>query len=314
MRILVTGGNGFIGKSVVAQLSATAQVCAPKWRMPTNPDSYQTQPNNTSTQLKYWNDALSGKDTIIHLAGRAHVIHDSSIDPLSEFRAINVQGTINLARLASQNAVKRFVFISSIGVNGGKTNSFGITEGTTPAPHADYALSKWEAERALEKVAREGNMEIVIIRPPLVYASHAPGNFGRLLRLVKTGIPLPLASIKNQRSMIALENLVDFITLCTHHPSAANQLFVISDGISVSTPDIIRYLARGMDQSARLFPVPQSLLRAGASLLGKAPLYSQLCESLVVDPTKAQQLLKWKPIISADEALVKAGTEFKNSN
>jgi len=311
MHVLVTGGSGFIGRSVVARLKDEIQVTAPALRLPTSDISPSHLNDHHDNQLfRDWNDVMAGKDVVVHLAGRAHLMHDPANDPLSAFRAINVDGTINLARMASQHAVKRFVLISSIGVNGRKTDATGFNENTPPAPHADYALSKWEAECELWKITKGTNMEVVIIRPPLVYAGNAPGNFHRLLQIIKAGIPLPLGSINNQRSMIALENIVDFIFLCIHHPAAANELFVISDGTDVSTPEIIRCLAKGMNRRSYLFPIPQSVLRTGASILGKSALYSQLCDSLVVDSRKARRLLGWKPTTPTDTALVKAGHDY----
>lgn len=261
-----------------------------------------------------WRSTVAKQDVLVHLAGRAHMLRDAVEDPLLAFRNVNVEGTLNLAKLARDNGVKRFVFISSIGVNGAHTVGRAVNEESMPAPHAEYALSKWEAEQGLWDVVRDSGMELVIIRPPLVYAGHAPGNFGRLLKLVAARIPLPLGSIRNQRSVIALENLVRFISLCVDHPAAANELFVISDGQDVSTPQIIQYLAQGMyNKSSRLFPMPQTWLRTGARLVGKSNMYSQLCDSLVIDSSKARELLGWRPVVSTHDGLKKAGYDFLNS-
>ena len=182
------------------------------------------------------------------------------------------------------------------------------------APHADYALSKLEAEQGLRELVQGSDMQLVIIRPPLVYAGDAPGNFQRLLKLVASGVPLPFALVDNRRSMIALENLVSFIGLCVEHPAAANELFLISDGTDVSTPQIISNLAKGMGRNSYLWPLPDSLMRWGASLLGKQAMYSQLCGSLAIDSRKAQNLLGWRPVVSAADALQQAGREYLSLN
>lgn len=313
MAILLTGGTGFVGRLVTARLAKHHAVVVP---FLSTVHTQHEQPSVTYVNVARlpetdrWGSALNGCETVVHLAGRAHVLRESAADSLAAFRKVNVEGTLSLARLARDNGVKRFVFVSSIGVNGGRTTGSSVTEESVAAPHADYALSKWEAEQGLWDVVRGTDMELVIIRPPLVYAGHAPGNFARLLKLVAAGVPLPLGLVRNQRSMVALENLVDFLVLCIDHPDAANELFVISDGQDVSTPQIIQYLAQGMNKSPRLFPMPPSVLNAGARLLGKGNMYSQLCDSLVVDSSKARRLLGWRPVISTGDGLKKAGHEF----
>src|SRR5690606_27541224 len=222
----------------------------------------------------------------------------------------NVEGAIQLARLAQNAGVKRFVFLSSIGVHGSHCDGLPFTETSPMSPHAAYAVSKWEAETALWDVVNGSGMELVIIRPPLVYAGHAPGNFGRLLRLIARGVPIPLGGVTNSRSMIALENLVDFIDLCTRHSAAANETFVIADGVDISTPEIISNIAHGMNMHARLVRVPLPHLRAATLLAGKSGLYTQLCKSLTVDASKARTKLGWRPVIGTPEALRQAGMEF----
>ncbi|KAB0518340.1 NAD-dependent epimerase/dehydratase family protein [Pseudomonas extremorientalis] len=258
-----------------------------------------------------WHDALAGVDCVVHLAGRAHVMSQES-NALALFRESNTEATLNLARQAAAQGVQRFVFISSIGVNGALTTEQPFSETSVPSPHADYAVSKLEAETGLMQLSKTTEMEIVIIRPPLVYAAHAPGNFRRLLKLVHSGIPLPFGRVKNSRSMIALENLVDLISVCVDHPAAANQVFLASDGVNFSTAQIIDLLAKGMGRKVRLIPLPVGLLRVSSKLLGKPGLYTQLCGSLQIDSSKARQLLGWVPPVPAETAMIKAGQAFSN--
>lgn len=317
MNILLTGATGFIGRCLVKLLSENILInVVGVSRVSQHENSprirYVQMPDMQSTND--WNHAIDGCEVVIHLAGRAHVLQDSSSDPLAEFRAVNVQGTLTLARQAMTAGVKRFIFISSIGVNGSHTTDKPFDEHSVAAPHADYALSKLEAEQGLRELVQGSDMQLVIIRPPLVYAGSAPGNFQRLLKLVASGVPLPFALVDNRRSMIALENLVSFIGLCVEHPAAANELFLISDGTDVSTPEIIYNLAKGMGRNAYLCPLPDSLMRWGASLLGKQAMYSQLCGSLAIDSRKTQNLLGWRPVVSAVDALQQAGREYVSLN
>jgi len=227
---------------------------------------------------------------------------DEVADPLAEYRRVNVDGALNLARQAATAGVKRFIFISSIGVNG-NINTRPFTEGDTPNPAELYAQSKWEAEQGLWEIQRETGMELVIIRPPLVYGPNAPGNFGSLMRWVEKGVPLPLGAIHNQRSLVALDNLVDLIIACIDHPAAANQVFLAGDGQDLSTTELLRGVARAMGKSSRLIPVPSSLLMLGATLLGKKAVAQRLLGSLRVDISKARNVLGWEPPISVEEGL-----------
>lgn len=310
MNILVTGATGFVGSALCSRLVDSGHSVRALVRGDT------PTLNNVASVKGALNDeaalasALEGIDCVVHLAGRAHQLNDDAADPLVAFRAVNRDGTLLLANCAKAAGVKRFVFISSIGVNGSATTDLPFTELAPPAPHADYAISKLEAEEGL-LVLQTYNFEVVIIRPPLVYAAHAPGNFARLLKLVSLGVPVPFASLRNQRSMIALENLVEFICLCMTHPAAANELFLISDAVPVSTADIFRYLARGMDKRLVMLPFPLTAMKVGARLLRKEALYTQLCGSLVVDSTKAKALLHWEPLLSPEQSLVNAGELYK---
>jgi nucleoside-diphosphate-sugar epimerase len=226
---------------------------------------------------------------------------------LAEFRKVNVEGALRLARVSAEVGVKRFVFLSSIGVHGLATAANErLTEVSQPNPHNAYALSKWEAEQGLMKIAAETGLEVVIIRPPLVYGPNAPGNFAALMRAVHRGWPLPLGAVHNQRSIVALDNLVDFIITCITHPKAANQTFLVSDGQDLSTSELVRGMAQAAGVPARLLPVPMWALQAGASLLGKGDAVQRLCGNLQVDISKARSLLGWVPPVSVAEGLRRA--------
>jgi nucleoside-diphosphate-sugar epimerase len=249
---------------------------------------------------------LTGCETVVHLAARVHVMADTAADPLEEFRRVNVQGTLNLARQAAVAGVRRFVFVSSIGVNCAETYRRPFTAHDEVAPHSPYAVSKYEAELGLQALAAETGMEVVIIRPPLVYGPGAPGNFGSLLRWLKRGVPLPLGAIHNQRSLVALDNLVDLIITCLTHPAAANQTFLVSDGEDVTTTELLRRMGQALGRPAHLIPVPVSWLKLAAKLVGKPDVAQRLCGSLQVDIEKTRRLLDWTPPISLDEGLKKA--------
>lgn len=306
-KILVTGANGFVGRILCDTLRKKGGDVIAAVRTKRSAGEFQT---GDLSEVTDWTDALAGVKTVIHLAARVHVLNDTAHNPLAAFRAVNVDGTLNLATQAAKSGVKRFVFISSIGVNGAATFAEPFTELSTPRPHSPYAVSKLEAEEGLKDVCRKAGMEFVIVRPPLVYGPGAPGNFATLLKLVHRRFPLPLGSVSNRRSMIALENLVDFITLCADTPAAANQLFLVADGEDVSTPSLIRSLAAGMGVPARLFCVPLWVLDAGARATGKRGMFQQLCGSLQLDTRKATNLLEWKPPATTDEALRRAAQGY----
>jgi nucleoside-diphosphate-sugar epimerase len=255
--------------------------------------------------------SCSDIDCVIHLAGRAHVLRETGANPAERYRSSNFQATIDLAEAARAGGVKRFVFVSSIGVNGVLTKDEVFDELSAPNPQSHYAASKYEAEGGLVRGLSGSATEYVIVRSPLVYDATAPGNFCRLLRLVSRGLPLPFESISNRRSMVALENLIDFLTLSISHPSAAQQLFLISDGVDVSTPEIIRYVAEGMGRNAKLFPVNRSFARWALGAIGKEPIFIQLWCSLQIDSSKARNLLGWKPKLDARQALISAGNLYR---
>lgn len=298
VRILITGANGFVGSALAKNMAASGMRVRAAVRKPfvatAGVEPYLLSGFDSSAGLR---SVLEGVDIVVHAAARAHVMHEKLADPLAEYRHVNVQGTAHLARQAAQAGVRRFVFISSIGVNGNRTNR-PFTEKDNPHPHDSYSISKYEAEQALWQVARDTSMEVVIIRPPLVYGPGAPGNFTSLVRWIKRGLPLPLGAVHNRRSLVALDNLVDFIALCAspeRSPQAANQTFLVSDGDDVSTTELLRRVAQAYGLPARLLPVPVCLMLKVARLMGKAVAANSLLSFLQVDASKAQILLGWAP-------------------
>ncbi|MFG5861349.1 UDP-glucose 4-epimerase family protein [Metapseudomonas sp. CR1201] len=312
MRVLLTGATGFIGSGLLQRLLQdglhlpVAAIRRPSADLHSDVPCIHVGELSLNTD---WSVALTGADVVVHAAARAHVIKESSSDPLAEFRSVNLDGTLALANQAALAGVKRFVFISSIGVNGNQSfRPFKVDD--TPNPVEPYAISKLEAELGLRRLTAETGMEVVIIRPPLVYGPQAPGNFARLINIVAKGIPLPFGAIHNQRSLVSLDNLVDLIVTCIDHPAAANQTFLVSDGEDLSTTELLRRMGAALGKPARLLPVPSWLLEAGAVMLGKKALYQRLCGSLQVDISKTRELLGWEPPISVDAALRKTAKHF----
>jgi len=310
-RVLVTGCGGFIGRAVCHELrrrkiefNGTTRIRTLEMDFPV----YQITDINQQTD---WRKSLSEVDVVLHLAGRAHVLNDKATDPLSEFRRVNVAGTINLAQQALESGARRFIFMSSIGVNGNITCTSPFNELSPPTPHADYAVSKLEAEHELRKLFEKIPAQLVIIRPPLVYGPEVPGNFRRLLNFVARELPLPLGAIHNQRSMIAVENLVDFLITCIQHPRAGGEMFLVADGTDISTPRLIRLLGEGMGKTPLLLPVPKVLLKFCAWIARRSSLYQQLCCSLQVDATKAHTILNWTPTVGMEDALRETAEWFK---
>jgi nucleoside-diphosphate-sugar epimerase len=253
-----------------------------------------------------WKDVLTGYEVIVHLAARVHVLTDTAADPLEEFRRINVQGTLNLALQAVAAGVQRFVFVSSIKVNGEATHlGVPFREVDTPAPLSAYGVSKMEAEQGLREIARKTSMEVVIIRPPLVYGPGVKANFADMMRWLKRGVPLPLGAIHNQRSLVSLDNLIDFLMTCITHPAASNQTFLVSDGEDVSTTELLYRMGQALGHPARLLPLPVSALKVAAALVGKSDVAQRLCGSLQVDLEKTRRLLDWTPPLSLNEGLKK---------
>jgi nucleoside-diphosphate-sugar epimerase len=303
VNILLTGANGFIGSRLARVLNSIPEISLSSVvrRRVEISESYVFPVPSIEANTD-WTHLLANQQVVIHTAARAHIIKEKAADPLAEYRRVNVEGTLNLARQAAAAGVKRFIFISSIGVNG-NINTRPFTEWDTPNPAGLYAQSKWEAEQGLWGIQRETGIELVIIRPPLVYGPNAPGNFGSLIRWTEKGFPMPLGSIHNQRSLVALDNLVDLIITCITHPAAANQLFLAGDGKDLSTTELLRRLAQVSGKPSWLIPIPGSLLVFVATLLGKKVLAMRLLGSLQVDISKARDLLSWIPPISVEEGL-----------
>lgn len=307
-RLLLTGASGFIGQAVFQQFAQRGIAVRPVYRSSAQAfgiaDAVIVPSLDADTE---WSVVMQRVDFVVHAAARAHIMQDDALDPLTEYRRVNVQGTLNLARQAAAAGVRRFVFISSIKVNGeGTLPGQPFTADDVPAPQDAYGISKAEAEAGLWQIAQSTGMELVIIRPVLVYGSGVKGNLASMLRWVQRAVPLPLGAVTtNRRSLVALDNLVDLIVLCTQHPQAANQIFLASDGLDVSTTELLCRMAAAVQRPARLWPVPVGLLHLGARLLGKQAVAQRLLGSLQVDIVKNHQLLGWQPPVTMQAALQK---------
>ena len=306
-KILVTGASGFIGRALCRHLEAGSYDVRGLIRGEGKCEPGIDYVKLDLEQAGSLSDVCAGVDCVVHLAGRAHVLSEACENPIEAFRRANCEASLRLARQAVESGVRRFIFVSSVGVNGAETSVKPFDESCDSKPHADYARSKSEAEQKLKELLAGTKTELVIIRPPLVYGVDAPGNFSRLLRLVATGLPLPMGRINNRRSIVSLDNLVSFIIRCIGHPAAAGQLFLVSDGEDISTAEMIRALAQGMKKKNLMFPVPDALLKFSAKLIGKEALYVQLYRSLQVDSSKSRNLLGWQPTKSTVEALRDVG-------
>ena len=309
-KILVTGATGFIGSAVVRRLLTQDEFHAVAVAVRKDglhwPEGIKQEIVGDLDAFTDWSNAVRDISVVVHCAARAHLLVETSGSPLNEFRRVNALGSLNLARQAAASGVQRFLFVSSIGVNGAETFQQPFTDRDPVAPHSSYAVSKYEAELGLQALAAETGMELVIIRPPLVYGPQAPGNFGSLMRWLQRGVPLPLGAIHNRRSLVALDNLVDLIVTCLTHPAAANQTFLVSDGEDVSTTDLLRRMGNAMNCPARLLPVPAGWLEQAAALLDKRDMAQRLCRSLQVDIKKTRSLLSWQPPLTLDEGLKRA--------
>jgi nucleoside-diphosphate-sugar epimerase len=307
--VLVTGASGFVGGAVVDSLAAVGRPVLGVSRSVAGGQPFAPGPGLAPDSD--WRHLLNDVDAIVHAAARVHVMRDQLADPLAEYRAVNVAGTLRLARQAADAGVRRFVFISSIKVNGESTGTgTAFRADDAPAPGDPYGVSKMEAEQGLERLASETGMEVAIIRPPLVYGPGVKANFEALMRWLSRGVPLPLGAVENRRSLVALANLVDLITTCIDHPAAANQVFLASDDDDLSTTALLRRLATALGKPARLIPVPPSLLELGASLLGKGGVAQRLLSNLQVDIAKTKERLGWQPPVSVDRALELTARDF----
>jgi len=304
MKVLVTGASGFIGRGLVAYLLARGSEVVPVVRRASE------IPNERVLNLEdrdAWCAALEGCDSVVHLAGRAHVMRETATDPAQAFNTANVDNTLTVARYAAAAGVPRFVFLSTVKVNGESTQPGQCFHADDkPDPQDDYARSKLAAEEALFELSEKTGLEVVVIRPPLVYGPGVKGNFAQLIRWGTGRIPLPLGAIDNARSMIALDNLLQFMRLCADRaasPKAANQVFLVADGPAVSTTQLLRNVAIAFGRGPWLVPVPGALLRWMARLLGKSDTADKLLGSLVVSDEKARALLGWKPSMDPNEQL-----------
>jgi nucleoside-diphosphate-sugar epimerase len=309
MTTLVTGANGFVGSALCARLRKDAvSVRGAVRTLKSQPDGAEEVAIGNLFSETDWTSALRNVEKVVHLAARVHVMNDKNSDPLTEFRRVNVEGTANLARQAAAAGVRRFIFLSSIKVNGEFTvagQPFSADD--VPAPQDAYGISKHEAEQSLRQIAEETGMEVVIIRSPLVYGPGVKANFAAMMRWLARGLPLPLSAVtQNRRSLVALDNLVDLILTCLDHPAAANQTFLASDGEDLSTADLLQRMGSAMGRAARLFYVPAVFLKLAAHLVNKPGIYQRLCGSLQLDITKTRQVLGWVPPVSVNEGLRRA--------
>lgn len=311
VNILLTGATGFIGHKLVDYLLQYTKAnlrLAVRTTSDYTPTSRISVVHISSLSDKIdWQESLKDCDIVIHAAARVHVMHEMERDPLTAFREINVTGTLNLACQAAKAGARRFIFLSSIKVNGESSRSNQpFREKDIEAPTAPYAISKYEAEKSLLLLAQETGMEVVIIRPVLVYGVGVKGNFQYMLRWLKKGLPLPLALIRNKRSYLSVENLVDFVLTCIGHPNAANQIFLLSDDHDLSVPELLQKLSLVLNKKLLLLPVPIWLLKYLANMVGKQEVVLRLCESLQVDISKAKEMLDWHPKTHIDDALRRA--------
>ncbi len=309
-RVLVTGATGFVGNRLCKTLTEAGYNVRAGFRRPypyNNDLAVQESVvvGDIGSNSK-WEDALQDVDCVIHLAARVHVMKEVDGDPLAAFLEVNSEGTVCLAEQAAGLGVKRFVYVSSIKVNGEETSHTSFAADDQPNPQDFYGVSKAEAELRLQEISSRTGMAVVIVRPPLVYGSGVRGNFLRLMKLVEHGIPLPFAMVNNTRSMITLKNLTDLLVKCLEHPKAVGEIFLVSDGIDWSTPGLIRSIAQNMDVPARLFPVPLLLLMVAGRITGQWGAISRICSSLQVDFSKTQELLEWTPSQSPEEGIQEA--------
>lgn len=312
-KILVTGGTGFVGSALLKRLAGRQGFNVLAWTRRANSilPTGVTPVSLSASRTFAAGTPVQGVDTVVHCAARVHVMDDEAPDPLVEFRRVNVAMTLDLARSAVEIGARRFIFISSIKVNGETTQPGSpFTALDTPQPCGAYALSKHEAEAGLREIAEQTGLEVVIIRAPLVYGPGVGANFRSMMRWLAAGMPLPLGALHNRRSLVALDNLVDLIDTCIDHPAAANQTLLVSDGEDMSTSDLLRRLAMALDRPARLLPVPEHWIGRVARLLRREALHARLCESLQVDIGRTRELLGWSPPVRVNDALRRTALDY----
>ncbi|MFH0910634.1 MAG: SDR family oxidoreductase [Planctomycetota bacterium] len=310
-RVLVTGARGFLGLPLCRHLASVGWSIRAAVRYPdrfmeelldVTPDKEVISIGEIGPETD-WSRPLKGVDAVAHLAARVHQMRDSAPDPPSAYRVVNVEATRRLAQEAARSGVKRFLFLSTAKVHGEGNVSRPFMESDPPAPEDPYARSKWEAEQVLRRIEKEQGLPVVIVRPPLVYGPRVKGNLLSVLRWVKRGVPLPLGSIQNRRSLVGLTNLLDFLALCLDHPKAPGETFLISDREDLSTAELFEKIGKGLHVKSRLIPFPVKVLHALATLVGKRDLAQRLCNSLVVDSSKARRLLSWNPPCSMNQEI-----------
>jgi UDP-glucose 4-epimerase len=299
--ILLTGGTGFVGRAIASQISSQELRLLSRNDPKITGSTFCKAEINASTDYSVY---LKNCDVVVHAAARVHVMADATVDPLEEYRTVNVDGTLNLARQAAASGVQRFIFISSVKVNGESTTPekpFIYID--APQPEDPYGISKAEAESGLKQIAADTGMEVVIIRPPLVYGPGVKANFAAMMKIAKKNLPLPLGAINNKRSLVALDNLVDLIVTCIEHPKAANQTFLVSDDQDVSTTELLQMMTRATGKKPRLIPVPVSWLKLAGKLTGKSAVIDRLCGNLQVDISHTKETLGWTPPVSVEEGV-----------
>lgn len=316
MRFLIVGANGFVGKVLCKELDGRGRIFRAAVRSEMQPtQGIEVAKIGAIDGQTDWSAALRDIDVVIHLAGRAHVMREHSDNPISEYREVNLHGTANLAEQAALAGIKRLVYASSIKVNGERTRFESKFTETDPVnPQDPYGISKSEAELALRQIASRTNLEIVIVRPPLIYGAGVKGNFAQMLKVLAKGIPLPLASVRNRRSLVYIENLVDALIVCATHPAAVGQTYLVSDGEDISTPDLLRRLGGAMGRPARLFPCPPALLKLAGRLIGKSNQIERLLGSLQIDSGKIRRELNWIPPYSLQQGLQATAEWYRNAH
>lgn len=324
MRVILTGANGFIGRAATSLLLKSGHVVRVVTRQPFQCGSTTPTSGDAGGKVEQvvvgdigaaidWGRVSEGADAVVHLAARVHRMR-AAANSITEFRRVNVVGTLNLAREAARSGVRRFVFVSSIKVNGERTlPGRPYRADDTPAPIDAYALSKCEAEEGLRELAHQTGLQVVIIRPVLVYGPGVKANFASMMRWLRTGIPLPLGAIHNRRSLVAVDNLIDLIATCLRQAAAANQTFLVSDGEDLSTTQLLQLLGNFLGRPARLIPVPVPVLEAAAAVIGRRDMVQRLCGTLQVDISKARDLLGWSPPITINDGLRRTARAFLNA-